>query len=63
MPTVSRRGRTVAGTSAKKNRVIRRQARLDAQRKCEGRITAPKTTTPPDDIVERARRLREEATQ
>jgi hypothetical protein len=54
-----KRGRTVAGTSAKKQRTIRRQSRLDAQRTREGRMVAPEDVTAANDLEEVARRLRD----
>jgi hypothetical protein len=53
-----RRGRTVAGTSAKKQRILRRQNRLDSQRTREGAINPPEDVTAADDLEEIARRLR-----
>jgi hypothetical protein len=58
---VSRRGRTVAGTSARKNRTARRQARevLDRERRL-GKVDAPAEVVAPERLAETARRLREE---
>jgi hypothetical protein len=59
---VSRRGRTVAGTSAHKNRTARRQARKQAALgHHEGEFEAPKSTVPAEQLEEIARQRREEA--
>jgi hypothetical protein len=58
---VSRRGRTVAGTSAKKNRVLRRQRRAEEDRvRRLGPVQEPDALVAPERLEEVARRLREE---
>ncbi len=55
---MSRRGRTVAGTSAKRNRTARRRARQEEARHREGGITPPATVMSPEELVEAARAAR-----
>jgi hypothetical protein len=57
---MSRRGRVVPGTSAKKNRLERRHARREADQLHRAGITPPATVVPPDDLAEVARRYREQ---
>jgi hypothetical protein len=62
-----RRGKTVAGTSAKRSRARRRQARWEADAEQRARASEAARVEPhlrlvdPDDLEERARRLREDS--
>jgi hypothetical protein len=59
---VSRRGHTVAGTSAKKNRVLRRRRRIEDDRVRQlGPVEEPDVLVAPERLEEVARRRREEA--
>jgi hypothetical protein len=58
-----RRGRPVAGTSAKRNRALRRERRADADGTRHGGIEAPGELAAPEDLEVLARQHRQEATR
>jgi hypothetical protein len=55
-----RRGRPVAGTSAKRNRALRRERRADADSTRRGSIEAPGALVAVEDLEELARHHRQQ---